>query len=600
MPSKLSQFWQELKRRRVVHVITVYASAAFVIIELINNLTEPLNLPSNLATIVIIVLGVGFPLAVVLSWIYDLTSEGIEKTKPLSETREKEEKSKVPNAWKIATYVSFVVIIGLVTFNILGSTKGLRAGDVQSLVILPFDNLTGDDQLDYVAAGMHASLIGDMGRISNLRVISKTSASVYQNMDKSLPQIADELNVQMAVEPTVMCYGDSVCLQIRVMTMYPEEKQLWIRDYKEDKAQILNLYNRIIKQVADEIMVELTPEEEQLLSKSRTIDREAYDEYLSGLYFIEDGSMEALYKAMENLNSAIEKDPEWAPLYTGLAWVWIVTATVGLESHSVAYQNVYENLNRALELDPNLSDAYYISAMSAYLNKWNWDKSEKEFIKALAINPNDVMSRIFYSHLLSILQRPDEALTQGQLALDLDPLNPLIQALYAALYQLLGDCETAMTYYEKILANDPEHALANDNIADAAYQCGEYERGWEAEKLFYIQYSIIEKDEINKIDEIFYSQGFNAAYEEFVRYLEGLAKSGNVDPINILGPVNMAMSYYIINQDNKAIKWLEEGFEMQHPHMPYVFLRSWDFNRLWENPRFIDIARKMNLPLPSK
>ena len=157
-----------------------------------------------------------------------------------------------------------------------------------------------------------------------------------------------------------------------------------------------------------------------------------------------------------------------------------------------------------------------------------------------------------------------------------------------------------MVYYEKILANDPEHALANDNIADAAYQCGEYERGWEAEKLFYIQYSIIEKDEINKIDEIFYSQGFSAAYEEFVRYLEGLAESGNVDPINILGPVNMAMSYYIINLDNKAIKWLEKGFEMQHPHMPYVFLRSWDFNRLWENPRFIDIARKMNLPLPSK
>ena len=598
MPNKLSQFWQELKRRRVVHVITVYASAAFVIIELINNLTEPLNLPSNLATIVIIVLGVGFPLAVVLSWIYDLTSEGIEKTKPLSETREKEEKSKVPNAWKIATYVSFVVIIGLVTFNILGSTKGLRAGDIQSMVILPFDNLTGDDQLDYVAAGMHASLIGDMGRISNLRVISKTSASVYQNMDKSLPQIADELNVQVAVEPTVMCYGDSVCLQIRVMTMYPEEKQLWIREYKEDKAQILNLYNRIIKQVADEIMVELTPEEEQLLSKSKTIDGEAYDEYLSGLYFIEDGGMEALSKAMENLNSAIEKDPEWAPLYTGLAGIWIVYATVGLESHSVAYQHVYENLEKALELDPNLSDAHFISAMSAYLNKWNWDKSEKEFIKALAINPNDAMSRIFYSHLLSILQRYDEAITQGQLALDLDPINREIQALYAALCQCVGDCETANTYYEKVLAVDPQHFLANENMIMSTYQCGEYERGWEALKLNLIQKQIIEIDEINKIDEIFNNQGFIAVHEAMVHHLEGLAESGYVYPINMISPADMAYYCYLVNQDDKAIKWLEKGFEMHHPIMPYVFTSFCDFSRLRENPRFIDIARKMNLPLP--
>jgi hypothetical protein len=112
-PNKLSQFWQELKRRRVVHVITVYASAAFVIIELVNNLSEPLNLPANLPTIVIIVLAVGFPLAIILSWLYDLTSEGVEKTKPLSEIRE-DEKPVIPNAWRVATYVSFVVIIGLV------------------------------------------------------------------------------------------------------------------------------------------------------------------------------------------------------------------------------------------------------------------------------------------------------------------------------------------------------------------------------------------------------------------------------------------------------------------------------------------------------
>jgi uncharacterized protein YhhL (DUF1145 family) len=116
-PNKLSQFWQELKRRRVIHVITVYATSAFVIIELVNNLAEPLNLPLNLSTIVIVVLAIGFPLVVILSWLYDLTSEGVERTKPLSEIQEGK-KPAIPNTWKIATYVSFTVIIGLATLEI--------------------------------------------------------------------------------------------------------------------------------------------------------------------------------------------------------------------------------------------------------------------------------------------------------------------------------------------------------------------------------------------------------------------------------------------------------------------------------------------------
>jgi hypothetical protein len=164
-PNKISRFWQEIKRRRVIHVVTVYASAAFVIIELIGNLAEPLNLTDRFQTLMVIVLAVGFPMVVILSWLYDLTSQGVEKTKPLSEINEGE-KPIVPNAWKIATYVSFVVIIGLVVFNVMGRSNQIRTGDIQSLLILPFDNYKGDDQLDIVISGMHSSLIGDVGRIS--------------------------------------------------------------------------------------------------------------------------------------------------------------------------------------------------------------------------------------------------------------------------------------------------------------------------------------------------------------------------------------------------------------------------------------------------
>jgi len=393
-PNKLSRFWQELKRRKVVHVVTVYASAAFVVIELINNLAEPLNLPPNLLTIVVIVLALGFPLAIILSWLYDVSSEGVEKTRPIEELKEGE-KTVVPNAWKIATIVSFVVIIGLLTFNIIGGTKSLKAGVIQSLLILPFDNFTGDDQLDYVAAGMHSALIGDMGQISALRVISKKTASVYKTKDMSLPEIANDL------------------------------------------------------------MVELTPGEELLLARSRTVDTEAYDSYLMGLYYLEDLNPESLNKAREYLNRAIEKNPDWAPLYSGLTTVWITLAQMGIEPPEIAGPKIFENLNKALELDPDNADSHFVSGMTAFLTQWDWGKAETAFLNALATNPSDASARVIYAQLLGCLQRNDEALTQGRLAIELDPLNPLVQVWYAAVLCGVGDFETALAYGEKITADDP-------------------------------------------------------------------------------------------------------------------------------------------------
>ena len=252
MPRKsnnLGQFWQELKRRRVIHVITVYTTSSFVLIELVTNLSEPLNIPERLPTIVIVVLAIGFPLAIILSWLYDLTSEGIEKTKPLSEIQEGE-KPAVPNVWKRATYVSFVVIIGLVVLNVVGKGNQIRAGSIQSLVILPFENFTGDDQLEYFVSGMHASLIQDMGRVSGFHVVNRTTSNVYKNVDMRIHEIASELSTDAAIETDVMCLGDTICLQVRVISAFPEEKTLWIADYKEEKSQILNLYNRITKQIA--------------------------------------------------------------------------------------------------------------------------------------------------------------------------------------------------------------------------------------------------------------------------------------------------------------------------------------------------------------
>ena len=586
-PNKLSQFWQELKRRKVIYVITVYASAAFVIIELVNNVVEPLNLPERIPTIAIIILAIGFPIAVILSWIFDLTPKGMEKTKPLSEGLVAE-RLVIQNRWKIATYVSIAVIIGLIILNIAGGPPRLQAGDIQSLVVLPFDNFTGDDGLEYFVSGMHSSLIGDMGKISGLRVISKTSSNVYKGVDMSVPQIASELAVDAVVEAQVMCLGDSICLQVKVVSAFPEEKQLWIAEYKEEKSQILNLYNQVTKHIADEVMVELTADEDNLLSEARTVNMEAYEAYLRGHQYWDDLSEESLNKALEYLTFAVEKDPDWAPLYDGLAKVWGGKVQMGFVSPDIAMPLIYANLNKAFELDPDFAGSHFTSAVFGVWAEWNWDKGEKEFLKALGINPNDAMSRIYYAHLLAILQRFDEALIQGQLAVELDPMNPLILALFAPVLVSSGDWETALAYLEKALEIDPENFFALGNFDIVAYKCEEYEKAFEA-LISYIpfNYDIMMKN----IERMYKEKGIDSVYDEILRQLEIKSHESFISFFDI------AVRYNLMDQNDKTLDWFEIGLEQHDPNMPYITTGFFNTEPLEDNPRFLAILEKMNLSL---
>ena len=588
--NRLSRFWQELKRRKVIHVITVYASAAFVIIELIGNLSEPLNLPAALSTIVIIVLAVGFPLAIILSWLYDLTSEGIERTKPIEDLPEKET-VQVPNAWKIATYISFIVIAGLILLNITSRSDLIKPGMIQSVAVLPFDNYTGDENLDYVAAGMHASLITDIGKVSALRVTGETSSSVYKNTDKSAPLIGEELNVDLLIEPTLTCYGDSVCVLIRAVTTTQEEKQILVREYRVDKNEILSFYGRVTKEIAQEVKVELSPEEIRLLSKSRIVDRKAYDEYLKARSYWNDFRKESLFKALDYLNRAIEKEPDWAPLYAGLAELWMWIQQAGYEPPSVAAPIIFENLNKAMELDPDLAEVHYLSALIAQLGEWNWEKSDKEFLKTLAINPSDANARLLYSQLLLIIQRKDEALAQRELASGLDPLNPATKVLYSGTLVQAGDFEAGLTIAEELLAANPMDLNASTLVELAAYRLGEHDKVISA-----VRYALpfsIEEDVYKSIVEIYGDSGIVAAYGELMKHLEEYSVN---NPVSFS---DMSFRYIIADEHNKAMDWIEKGFETHDPIMTYITATGGHFEQLFGDPRFIAICEKMNLPLPA-
>jgi len=256
----------------------------------------------------------------------------------------------------------------------------------------------------------------------------------------------------------------------------------------------------------------------------------------------------------------------------------------------VAGPKIFENLNKAMELDPDLAEVHYQSAVIAQLVEWNWEKSEKEFLKSLAINPNNSLSRLMYAQLLLILNRCDESLTQRELAISLDPLNPVTKLLYIGTLVQAGDLKTSLSLMEEALAANPEDLNINGMLEIAAYKCKDYDKLIKA-----LKYALpfpFEEDTYKEIERIYRESGIVSAYEELMKHMEKFAEN------NYLGFQDMAIRYIIANQPDKAMDWVEKGFERHDPQMTYITKSAQIFDPLFGNPRFIAICKKMNLPLP--
>jgi TolB-like protein/Tfp pilus assembly protein PilF len=493
-----------------------------------------------------------------------------------------------PMSFGRTTIVFGILVIALLAFALyyfLPKIINLPSEQEQSVLVLPFTNYTSDT-LDYFVEGMHDILIGNVGKIGALRVLGQTTANAYKGTEKSLTEIAKELGVNTFVEGSVLCLGDSVCLQIKVMGAHPQEKQLWVHDFKVEKSQILSLYNMVTKGVSDEIGIILTPEEERLLAKSRAVDREAYDAYLRSYQHWDDLSQESLNKAREYLNLAIEKDPDFAPCYDGLAQVWAGLAQLGFEAPEVARPKIHENLNKAIELDPDYPGSHYTKAIIGVWVEWDWEKGEREFLKALELNPNDVWSRIYYAHLLYILKRYDEAYFHSQMAAELDPMNPLVLGLSAMVDESLRTPQ-ALEKCKKALEIDPEHHFALCSYAEATYFNGDYKNSIETD-LKTLQG--LDDEAREDIMAVFQDKGYVEAIRTMLSYMEEYAKT------NYINHFEMGEYYWKAGNLEKSIEWYVKAYEMREQMMPYITLSEIGFDDIKDDPRIISIIEEMNLP----
>jgi len=580
-PDKLTQFWKELKRRRVLHVVTVYASATFVIIELINNLAEPLNLPPNLLIIVIIVLAVVFPLVIILSWLYDLTAGGISKTKPISEDADVENPV-VPNIWRIATYTSFVVIAALVVLNIVGLNKQAFAGSVDSLVILPFGNYTGDDQLEYFVSGMHSSLIGDMGQVSGLRVLGETSANAYKDVDKSLPQIATELSVDAVLESTVMCLGDSICLQVKLISAFPEEKQLWIGNFKEEKGEILNLYNRIKKQIADEVKIKLTSKEKKQLNTDMRRHPELLEAIYRGKFYMNQLTPEGFKLGLKFFNDAIAMDPSDPLPYLGLALGYSNAGHVS-DIAADAADLAIEYAQKTLALDSSLADAYVILATRSLYKDWDFIAAERDFRRALDLNQNSAIAHYHYAWLWMLSDNFEKAIAELKIAIEIDPVEILYASNLAGLYLWEGQWEEALEEAHKALELNSVYPMGLFVLGSAYTGLGMYDEAIETH---------------NKGIAISpaFKHGLGTAYALSGQRDKALEIANALEETNANWYTwGIAEIYANLGDFDKAIYWIEEAYNQRQDFIPW-FKNYIYFEPLYDDPRFKEIVQRLNYP----
>jgi serine/threonine-protein kinase len=463
-----------------------------------------------------------------------------------------------------------------------------RADVIDSIAVLPLENLTGEPEKEFFVEVATEELIGQLGRISGLqRVISRTSVMKYKKTEKTLSEIARELNVDAVVEGSVQQAGDNVRVQVRLIDALPEERNLWGQTYERAMSDVLVMYGEMARAIAEKAQVNLTDGELTRLAGVRQVDSESYDAYLKGKFHHYKANLNDLATAMLYYELAIEKDPEFALAYAGIAGVWLWRQQLGLASPDEAGPKIMAAIERALELDGTLAEAHQQLASMHVWGRFDWKAGEEAFLKSLAMNPHYVEAHAYYSHLLLILRRQKEATEHNELALKLDPLNPLIKSFYGLDLLTRRRYDDCISICREIIKKNPATILAPSVLYEALFQTGRYEEAFEFIKLDFSNH-----DRLKDIEHVFDQHerlGFAATLNLAADTLLSLSKSKFI-PTDVLVDL-----YLMAGNKERALDCLEQAFERHNPWLPYISARPL-FDGLADEPRFRELLRKMKLP----
>ena len=489
-----------------------------------------------------------------------------------------------PLAWKISVSVVLLVMGSLVTWKLYSPRHPSHS--IRSLAVLPLESLSNDSSQDYFADGMTDELISDLGQISALHVISRTSVMAYKRARKPLPQIARELNVDAVVEGTVLRSGD----QVRITAQLIEgssDRHLWSQSYEGQLRDTLALQNQVARAIADEIRVNLNSQERAALKNVQVVNPEAYESYLKGRYFWNKRTADGLKVALAYFNQAIEEDPKYAQAYSGLADTY---ALLGDWQYAVmtpkeALPKAKAAATRALELDSALGEAHNSLAFCLDGFDWNFAAAGKEFRRAIELNPGYATAHHWYAWHLSLLGQYDEAIAEMKKAESLDPLSLVINADLAELFVLAHSYDESIRQSRKTIEMDPNFGLAHNHLAQAYLQ-----KHMNDEAVAELQKAVqLSGDSPTCVANLARAYVASGNRSEAERLLNDLKKRSNHSYSHAS---EIAVIYAALGDKNQAMSWVEKGYEERFN--PGVLLRP-GFDPLRSEPRFQELVRRMGL-----
>src|SRR6202140_2464998 len=484
--------------------------------------------------------------------------------------------------------VALALVLSLSILSVwLFRSRGPAPAGIRSIAVLPLENLSGDASQNYFAEGMTDELITDLAQISALRVISRTSVMVYKGARKPLPQIARELNVDAVVEGTVLRSGDQVRITAQLIEA-STDKHLWSQSYEGELRDTLALQNRVASAIADQIRINLTPQEQATLKTARAFNPEAYQSYLKGRYFWNKRTADGLKAALAYFNQAIEEDPKYARAYSGLADTY---ALMGDWQYAVitpkeALPKAKAAAIKALELDSSLSEAHTSLGYSLRAFDWDFDSAGKEFRRAIEINPGYATAHHWNAMNLGLLGRPKEALVEMRKAENLDPLSLIINADLAEFLLLTHSYDESVKQGRKIIEMDSTFAIGHKQLGDA-YLLKQMDKEAVAELQESVRLSGGSPICIADLARAYVASG---KMNEAMKLLSDLKKSSNVSFTNA---PQIAMIYASMGDNDQAMHWLERAYEERFN--PSILLRS-GFDPLRSDPRFEELMRRIGLP----
>jgi TolB-like protein/DNA-binding winged helix-turn-helix (wHTH) protein/Tfp pilus assembly protein PilF len=459
--------------------------------------------------------------------------------------------------------------------------------NIQSLAVLPLDNLSGDPSQDYFADGMTDALITSLGQIGSLRVISRTSVMQYRGVYKPLPQIARELNVDAVVEGTVMRSGGQVRITVQLIQA-STDKHLWSQSYQRDLKDVLGLQNEIASAIAKRIRTTLAPGEQIRSEVQRPVNFEAYESYLRGEYFLNRFTPDSLRKAADYFQQAIEKDPNYPPAYIRLASCYQILGDMTAIPPKVAYPKAKLLIAKALELDPQLAIAHALRGWDLLDYELDFAAAGAEFQRAVELNPNAPEGHLGLGGYYAAMGQMEESVQQSQRARELAPLDFFVNLQLCNMLYYARRYDEALAQCKANQDLDPRSPDALDPLG-AVYAA----KGMDSEaastflrsqELWGASPAMIAALKTGQTE-----SGLRGFWTAWLHFQRASIAAGKEDPMVV------ACIYSRAGDTDKALTWLEKAFKARRTWIIFLGVNP-AFDSLRSDPRFVSLLRRIGLP----